>query len=158
MRTFVGAISSSCRTTSAGTRFVYLVCLLERSAFYPSAQNTDRFRIRRLLAGRIHRTGVGGDAAQGSFACLCPRGALLGLNVRSFAIQIGLLPRDNPEQIPFAYKLYESTDANNVALAAGFKQTFCRDVQIEFLGVWCVEALRSMSRTKTDLKTQGNGR
>ena len=82
----------------------------------------------------------------------------MGLNVRSFAIQIGLLPRDNPEQIPFAYKLYESTDANNVALAAGFKQTFCRDVQIEFLGVWCVEALRSMSRTKTDLKTQGNGR
>ena len=50
--------------------------------------------------------------------------------------QIGLLPRDNPEQVPFAYKLYKQTDAESLALAAGFKQTFCRDVKIEFVGVW----------------------
>ncbi|KAI1793368.1 hypothetical protein LXA43DRAFT_972022 [Ganoderma leucocontextum] len=64
------------------------------------------------------------------------RGAYTARALAGMLHKIGLLPRDNPEQIPFAYKLYKSTDANNVALAAGFKQTFCRDVQIEFVGVW----------------------
>ncbi|THH01914.1 hypothetical protein EW026_g871 [Hermanssonia centrifuga] len=50
--------------------------------------------------------------------------------------QIGLLPKDNPEQVPLAYKMYKSTGDQNVSLAAGFKQTFCRDVKIEFVGVW----------------------
>ena len=50
--------------------------------------------------------------------------------------QIGLLPKDNPEQVPMAYKLFKQTDATSVQLAAGFKQTFCRDVKIEFVGVW----------------------
>ncbi|KAF7792614.1 hypothetical protein EIP86_003711 [Pleurotus ostreatoroseus] len=50
--------------------------------------------------------------------------------------QIGLLPKDNPEQVPMAYKLYKRTDADSIQLAAGFKQTFCRDVKIEFVGVW----------------------
>lgn len=59
--------------------------------------------------------------------------------------QIGLLPRDNMEQIPFAYKLYTKTDKDSLALAAGFKQTFCRTVEIEFVGVWWV-AQRSLLR------------
>ena len=63
-----------------------------------------------------------------------------------FVTKIGLLPQDNNEQVTFAYKLYKSTDADNAALAAGFKQTFCRDVQIEFVGVWCVAALHAISR------------
>ena len=50
--------------------------------------------------------------------------------------QIGLLPKDNPEQIPLAYKLYKSNDSNGRELAAGFKKTFCRSVLIEFVGVW----------------------
>lgn len=56
--------------------------------------------------------------------------------MRANIAQIGLLPRDNPEQIPFAYKLYKRTDIASVALAAGFKKTFCREVKIEFVGVW----------------------
>ena len=42
------------------------------------------------------------------------------------------------EQVPFAYKLYKREDKDGISLAAGFKQTFSRDVRIEFLGVWCV--------------------
>ncbi|PCH40124.1 hypothetical protein WOLCODRAFT_98323 [Wolfiporia cocos MD-104 SS10] len=64
------------------------------------------------------------------------RGAYTARALAGMLHKIGLLPRDNPEQIPFAYKLYKRTDADSVELAAGFKQTFCRDVQIEFVGVW----------------------
>lgn len=49
---------------------------------------------------------------------------------------MGLLSRDNPQQVPFAYKLYTRTDPEGVTLAAGFKQTFCTPVEIEFIGVW----------------------
>lgn len=52
--------------------------------------------------------------------------------------QIGLLPRDNDEQVAFAYTLYKRTDKAGVDLAAGFKQTFCSSVEIDFLGVWFV--------------------
>ena len=54
------------------------------------------------------------------------------------------MPRDNPEQIPFAYKLYKRTDVASVALAAGFKKTFCRGVKIEFVGVWCAHTIAIM--------------
>lgn len=49
--------------------------------------------------------------------------------------QVGLLSKDNTEQIPFAYSLYESDD---LGLVQGFKKTFCRQVPIEFVGVWWV--------------------
>ncbi|KAI0699326.1 hypothetical protein C8T65DRAFT_659921 [Cerioporus squamosus] len=64
------------------------------------------------------------------------RGAYTARALAGMLHKIGLLPRDNPEQVPFAYKLYKKTDADSLALAAGFKQTFCRDVLIEFVGVW----------------------
>lgn len=51
-------------------------------------------------------------------------------------IKIGLLSRDNPEQVPFAYKLFTRTDAKGLALAEGFKQTFCLAIHIDFVGVW----------------------
>ncbi|GLB38659.1 putative uncharacterized alpha/beta hydrolase domain (DUF2235) [Lyophyllum shimeji] len=50
--------------------------------------------------------------------------------------KVGLLPRENEQQIPFAYKLYKREDAAGLALCAGFKQTFCQDVKVEFVGVW----------------------
>jgi hypothetical protein len=50
--------------------------------------------------------------------------------------KVGLLGRDNPEQVPFAYKVYKRSDANGAVLAAGFKRTFARDVKVEFLGVF----------------------
>ncbi|TFY67871.1 hypothetical protein EVJ58_g1350 [Rhodofomes roseus] len=64
------------------------------------------------------------------------RGAYTARALAGMLHKIGLLPRDNPEQIPFAYKLYKRTDASSIAIAAGYKKTFCRDVQIEFVGVW----------------------
>ena len=48
-------------------------------------------------------------------------------------MQVGLLSKDNTQQIPFAYKLYKSKDDS---LTRGFKETFCRPVPIEFVGVW----------------------
>jgi hypothetical protein len=49
---------------------------------------------------------------------------------------VGLLPKDNDEQVNFAYDLYTRTDQAGIALSAGFKRTFSRDVKIEFIGVW----------------------
>lgn len=64
------------------------------------------------------------------------------LEMSSLLLQIGLLPKDNPEQVPLAYKLYKSDDKNSRQLAAGFKQTFCRSVIIDFVGVWHVSSPR----------------
>ena len=52
--------------------------------------------------------------------------------------QVGLLFKDNFEQIPFAYKLYKSSNRKSHKLADRFKKAFGRDVPIEFLGVWFV--------------------
>ena len=49
-----------------------------------------------------------------------------------------MLPRDNGEQVPFAYALYRRTDEAGLELAAGFKRTFCAPVNIDFVGVWSV--------------------
>lgn len=35
-----------------------------------------------------------------------------------------------------AFKMYQKTSASGIKLAAGYKQTFCQDVQIEFMGIW----------------------
>ena len=51
---------------------------------------------------------------------------------------MGLLPKGNDEQIPFAYKVYKSRDHDSENLATRFKKIFCREVMIEFLGVWFV--------------------
>ncbi|KAL5520131.1 hypothetical protein ACEPAG_1791 [Sanghuangporus baumii] len=64
------------------------------------------------------------------------RGAYTARALAGFLTKIGLLPRDNEEQVTFAYKMYKRTDADGLVLAAGFKATFCRPVNIEFLGVW----------------------
>ena len=54
-------------------------------------------------------------------------------------VKVGLLSKDNVEQVPFAYKLYKSSGKSNDALARGFKQTFSRVVPIDFVGVWWAE-------------------
>ena len=53
----------------------------------------------------------------------------------SLTLQVGLLSRDNTEQIPFAYTVYKSGDENH---AKGYKKMFCRPVPIDFVGVWWV--------------------
>ena len=67
----------------------------------------------------------------GNIMCMCQARALAG-----FVTKIGLLPRDNDQQVSFAYKLYKRTDKQGVKLASGFKKTFCRSIDIEFIGVW----------------------
>jgi len=52
--------------------------------------------------------------------------------------QVGLLPKDNQAQLPFAYRMYKRTDSAGLKLCAGFKETYCQTVQIEFMGVWSV--------------------
>lgn len=49
---------------------------------------------------------------------------------------VGLLPKSNEEQIPFAYSLYKDKSDDGVQKAHGFKKAFSRHVSIEFMGVW----------------------
>ncbi|KAF8651961.1 hypothetical protein AX16_004604 [Volvariella volvacea WC 439] len=64
------------------------------------------------------------------------RGAYTARALAGFLHKLGLLPRDNQAQIPLAYKLYQNTSEASHELARGFKETFCQDVSIDFLGVW----------------------
>ncbi|KIY72955.1 hypothetical protein CYLTODRAFT_366733 [Cylindrobasidium torrendii FP15055 ss-10] len=64
------------------------------------------------------------------------RGAYCARALAGMLHKIGLLPRDNHEQVLFAYKLYKREDKAGVELARGFKQTFCHNVRVEFLGAW----------------------
>jgi hypothetical protein len=59
---------------------------------------------------------------------------------RERVCQVGLLSKDNTEQIPFAYHLYAS-EREDLKLVEGFKKTFCRQVPIDFVGVWWVFGL-----------------
>jgi uncharacterized protein (DUF2235 family) len=52
--------------------------------------------------------------------------------------KVGLLPANNWEQVPFAYRLYKRTTDNAWKASLEFKKTFAADVQIEFVGVWYV--------------------
>ena len=58
--------------------------------------------------------------------------------ITDFMDQVGLLSKDNLEQVNFAYKLYKSSDHGSYKLAVRFKRAFSREVPIEFLGVWSV--------------------
>ncbi|KAH8987753.1 hypothetical protein EDB86DRAFT_2949235 [Lactarius hatsudake] len=62
------------------------------------------------------------------------RGAYTARALAGMLHKVGLLSRDNIEQIPFAYDLYKSD--NNDALAQEFKMAFSREAPIEFVGVW----------------------
>ena len=51
---------------------------------------------------------------------------------------MGLLSKDNVEQVPFAYHLYKTHNPESDGLAERFKRVFAREVVIDFLGVWFV--------------------
>jgi hypothetical protein len=100
-------------------------------------QLTDCDFVARVLPRRIHCPSACGNVVQGIV-----RHHIyilhLSLTPTRLAIQVGLLSKDNTEQIPSAYKLYKSSSSSDEALARGFKETFCRAVPIEFVGVWWV--------------------
>ncbi|KAI0301178.1 hypothetical protein B0F90DRAFT_1817192 [Multifurca ochricompacta] len=75
---------------------------------------------------------------EGDSVCLFgfSRGAYTARALAGMLHKVGLLSKDNLEQIPFAYKLYKDTRPQVNKLAYRFKKSFCREVPIEFLGVW----------------------
>ena len=52
--------------------------------------------------------------------------------------KVGLLPKYNTQQVPFAYKMYTTADDRGWKQSNAFKKTFSNDVDIEFVGVWLV--------------------
>ena len=61
--------------------------------------------------------------------------------------KVGLLPSNDLQQIPFAYKLYATADDNGWKQSNAFKKTFSYDVDIEFVGVWLVCILLLLSNS-----------
>ncbi|KAF6748475.1 hypothetical protein DFP72DRAFT_571848 [Ephemerocybe angulata] len=64
------------------------------------------------------------------------RGAYTARALAGMLHKVGLLPRDNHAQMPFAFKLYKREDQAGLNLCAGFKRTYCHRVTVEFVGVW----------------------
>ncbi|KAF7314240.1 hypothetical protein MKEN_00896500 [Mycena kentingensis (nom. inval.)] len=64
------------------------------------------------------------------------RGAYIARSLAGMLHKVGLLPVDNHQQVPFAYKMYTRTDATGWAQSTAFKKAFTNDVQIDFIGVW----------------------
>jgi hypothetical protein len=61
----------------------------------------------------------------------------------AYMAKVGLLPANNPEQLPFAHKIFK--DQNNWIKANSFKETFSIGVIVDFLGVWFVYLMCSVS-------------
>ncbi|CAK5266458.1 unnamed protein product [Mycena citricolor] len=82
------------------------------------------------------------------------RGAYTARSLAGMIHKVGLLPTDNAQQVPFAYKMYTRADEtgwkqsnafkkvprfvllSGTPYADGTRQAFSIDVDIEFLGVW----------------------
>lgn len=69
------------------------------------------------------------------------RGAYTARALAAMLYSVGLLPRDNIEQVSFAYKTYAKTGAAAEQAATLFKNTFSRTVTIDFVGCWWVYIL-----------------
>ncbi|KAI0081423.1 hypothetical protein K474DRAFT_1656566 [Panus rudis PR-1116 ss-1] len=64
------------------------------------------------------------------------RGAYTARALAGMLHKVGLLPLCNHQQLPFAYDMYVREDTEGLQLGLMFKRTFCRSVQVDFLGVW----------------------
>ncbi|KAJ7912889.1 hypothetical protein B0H13DRAFT_2005834 [Mycena leptocephala] len=64
------------------------------------------------------------------------RGAYIARSLAGMIHKVGLLPVDNHQQVPFAYRIYTRTDATGWAQSNAFKKAFSNDVHIDFIGVW----------------------
>ncbi|KAJ7738305.1 hypothetical protein B0H16DRAFT_1424826 [Mycena metata] len=64
------------------------------------------------------------------------RGAYTARSLAGMIHKVGLLPACNHQQVPFAYKMYTTTDELGWKQSNTFKKTFSIDVEIEFIGVW----------------------
>ena len=50
--------------------------------------------------------------------------------------KVGLLPAGNGNQVNFAYKFFKDDTPEGWKMSAEFKNTFCTDVNVYFVGVW----------------------
>ncbi|KAI0640161.1 hypothetical protein C8Q77DRAFT_1044697 [Trametes polyzona] len=64
------------------------------------------------------------------------RGAYTARALAGMLHKVGLLPPNNFQQIPFAYKMYSRTDEHGWKQSTAFKKAFSIDVDIDFIGVW----------------------
>ncbi|KAI0785595.1 hypothetical protein C8Q75DRAFT_794543 [Abortiporus biennis] len=64
------------------------------------------------------------------------RGAYTARSLAGMIHKVGLLPANNHQQVPFAYKMYRDTTKQGWDQSAAFKKAFSIDVDVEFVGVW----------------------
>ncbi|KAH7886401.1 hypothetical protein F5I97DRAFT_1267285 [Phlebopus sp. FC_14] len=64
------------------------------------------------------------------------RGAYTARALAGMIHKVGLLPRCNYQQVPFAYKMYSQDDETGWRQSTAFKKAFSINVDIEFVGVW----------------------
>ncbi|KAF8330873.1 uncharacterized protein EI90DRAFT_3016691 [Cantharellus anzutake] len=78
---------------------------------------------------------------QGDKICIFgfSRGAYTARALAGMLHAVGLLPPSMPEQVQFAYKLYQNLGRGSVVSSdpgRNYKRDFCRAVTVDFLGVW----------------------
>ncbi|KZT19462.1 hypothetical protein NEOLEDRAFT_1077768 [Neolentinus lepideus HHB14362 ss-1] len=81
------------------------------------------------------------------------RGAYTARALAGMLQKVGLLSKDNCQQLPFAYSMYARNDLEGLQLSIMFKRTFSIDVKIEFLGVW--DTVASVGLVDRDLPFVG---
>ncbi|KXN83327.1 hypothetical protein AN958_01563 [Leucoagaricus sp. SymC.cos] len=64
------------------------------------------------------------------------RGAYTARALAGMIHKVGLLPKSNHQQVPFAYKMYSREDETGWRQSAAFKKAFSINVDIELLAVW----------------------
>jgi len=64
------------------------------------------------------------------------RGAYTARALAGMVHKVGLLPKSNHQQVPFAYKMYSREDETGWRQSSAFKKAFSIDVDIELLAVW----------------------
>ncbi|KAI5121318.1 hypothetical protein M0805_003785 [Coniferiporia weirii] len=64
------------------------------------------------------------------------RGAYTARALAGMIQKVGLLPKYNKVQIPFAWAMYTREDRDGLINSEAFKKTFSTDIVIDFVGVW----------------------
>lgn len=76
--------------------------------------------------------------SRGSYTARCLAGMLH---------KVGLLPRNNGAQVPFAYQFYKDDSPHGWEMSRGFKKAFCVDVNVYFMGLFdCVASVGLIPR------------
>ncbi|KZO94582.1 hypothetical protein CALVIDRAFT_206627 [Calocera viscosa TUFC12733] len=76
------------------------------------------------------------------------RGAYTARALAGMLHKVGLLTRANEEQVPFAFSMYQTENAQGWDMSDAFKHTFCNEVQVDFLGVWDTVASVGLFKSK----------